>query len=389
MRRFLCIVMVLMLVLCGLLSVDAMAQETVKIGFITPLTGFAAADGYSSLESAKLAVDYVNEHGGINGKKLELISYDDGCQPDQASALTRKLIENDKVAVVISGSYSSPSRAAAVICQQAKVPFTSTYAVHPSIVEAGEYCHRIGMAAPIQGRVGGYFAARELGAKRIALLIMNNDFGVSLAEAFKETALKLGAEIVYEKKYPLGETEFRSYLNAIKAADPDLLYAPGYYNEAANIVSQAREVGLRCWLMGDEGYDSPKFIELAKTAANGVFITTDLNRDSDRPMTRYFLEKYKERTNIDADMVGASGFDAVMLVSHILNQVGTKANDIIRYWDTIENFEDCATGPIITFQERSAIRPMDIQIVLNNQFRYFYRYYEPEIIYLNPPSGGK
>jgi len=386
MRRYLALTAALMLA-CGI-AFSAQAQETVKIGFITPLTGFAAADGFSSLESAKLAVDYVNEHGGIKGKKLELVSYDDACQPDQASALTKKLIENDKVVVMISGSYSSPSRAAAVICQQAKVPFTSTYAVHPSIVEAGEYCHRIGMAAPIQGRTGGYFAARELAAKRIALLIMNNDFGVSLAEAFKETATKLGAQIVYEKKYPLGETEFRSYLNAIKAANPDLIYAPGYYNEAANIVSQAREVGLKCWLMGDEGYDSPKFIELAKSAANGVFITTDLNRDSNRPMTRYFLENYKKRTNIDADMVGASAFDAVMLVSHILNKVGTDTNKIIQYWDTVKNFEDCATGPILMFQNRSAIRPMDIQIVLNNKFRYFYRYNEPEVIYLgNKPEG--
>jgi len=386
MKRYLALAAALMLA-CGI-AFSAQAQETVKIGFITPLTGFAAADGFSSLESAKLAVDYVNEHGGIKGKKLELVSYDDACQPDQASALTKKLIENDKVVVMISGSYSSPSRAAAVICQQAKVPFTSTYAVHPSIVEAGEYCHRIGMAAPIQGRTGGYFAARELAAKRIALLIMNNDFGVSLAEAFKETAIKLGAQIVYEKKYPLGETEFRSYLNAIKAANPDLIYAPGYYNEAANIVSQAREVGLKCWLMGDEGYDSPKFIELAKSAANGVFITTDLNRDSNRPMTRYFLENYKKRTNIDADMVGASAFDAVMLVSHILNKVGTDTNKIIQYWDTIKNFEDCATGPILMFQNRSAIRPMDIQIVLNNRFRYFYRYNEPEVIYLgNKPEG--
>lgn len=386
MKRYLALAAALMLV-CGI-AFSAQAQETVKIGFITPLTGFAAADGFSSLESAKLAVDYVNEHGGIKGKKLELVSYDDACQPDQASALTKKLIENDKVVVMISGSYSSPSRAAAVICQQTKVPFTSTYAVHPSIVEAGEYCHRIGMAAPIQGRTGGYFAARELAAKRIALLIMNNDFGVSLAEAFKETAIKLGAQIVYEKKYPLGETEFRSYLNAIKAANPDLIYAPGYYNEAANIVSQAREIGLKCWLMGDEGYDSPKFIELAKSAANGVFITTDLNRDSNRPMTRYFLENYKKRTNIDADMVGASAFDAVMLVSHILNKVGTDTNKIIQYWDTIKNFEDCATGPILMFQNRSAIRPMDIQIVLNNRFRYFYRYNEPEVIYLgNKPEG--
>jgi branched-chain amino acid transport system substrate-binding protein len=373
-------------IILALFAVCAFGQQAIKVGFIAPLTGPAAADGFSALQSALLAVDYINAHGGINGVPLELVYYDDALSPDQAAALTRKLIEGDKVVAVVSGSYSSTSRAAAAVCQELKVPFVAAYAVHPSIVQVGEYAFRVGMAAQIQGRIGGYFAVRELGAKRIALLIMNNDFGISLAQAFKEAATSLGATIVYEKRYPVGETEFRDYLTAIKAADPDLLYAPGYYNEAANITRQFRELGLRCWLMGDEGYDSPKYLELAGPAANGVFITTDLDRDSRRPITQFFLKAYEERTGIPADMVGASAFDAVMIVAHVLRQAGADPKAFIAYLAELKNFEDAATGPILMFQERTAVRPMQIQIVLNGKFRHFYEYgpEEPIIYYTYP-----
>jgi branched-chain amino acid transport system substrate-binding protein len=373
-------------IILALFAVCAFGQQAIKVGFIAPLTGPAAADGFSALQSALLAVDYINAHGGINGVPLELVYYDDALSPDQAAALTRKLIEGDKVVAVVSGSYSSTSRAAAAVCQELKVPFVAAYAVHPSIVQVGEYAFRVGMAAQIQGRIGGYFAVRELGAKRIAFLIMNNDFGISLAQAFKDAATSLGATLVYEKRYPVGETEFRDYLTAIKAADPDLLYAPGYYNEAANITRQFRELGLRCWLMGDEGYDSPKYLELAGPAANGVFITTDLDRDSRRPITQFFLKAYEERTGIPADMVGASAFDAVMIVAHVLRQAGTDPKAFIVYLAELKNFEDAATGPILMFQERTAVRPMQIQIVLNGKFRHFYEYgpEEPIIYYTYP-----
>jgi branched-chain amino acid transport system substrate-binding protein len=138
--------------------------------------------------------------------------------------------------------------------------------------------------------------------------------------------------------------------------------------------------------MGDEGYDSPKYLELAGPAANGVFITTDLDRDSRRPITQFFLKAYEERTGIPADMVGASAFDAVMIVAHVLRQAGTDPKAFIVYLAELKNFEDTATGPILMFQERTAVRPMQIQIVLNGKFRHFYEYgpEEPIIYYTYP-----
>ena len=367
-----------------LLGVFGLAEDTVKIGLFVPLTGFAAADGHSALVGAQIAVDFVNSAGGINGVPLELVYYDDACRADQASAIARKLIEQDKVVIAISGSYSTPTRAAATIFQQAGVPLISAYAIHPSIIETGNFIFRVGMGAPVEGIAGAYLAVEKLGAKRIALLTIDNDFGISLTKYFKNTVLQLGAEIVFEKRYPLGESEFREVLSSIRAKNPDLIWAPGYYAEAANIVSQARELGIEATIVGQEGYDSPKFIELAGEAAEGVIIVTDLNRDSDRPVVQQFLQEFQTRAGIPADMVGASAFDAVKVAAHALAQAGTDPDAIAAAINGIRHMEDVVTGPFYAFLGREAIRPVEVQIVKGGEFHFFHTYTDPMIII--PPA---
>ena len=119
------------------LAASAASAETIKIGFNTPQTGFAAADGKSVLTGAQIAIDTVNAAGGVNGKKLELIVYDDQAKPKFAVPIATKLIQQDKVAMGISGSYSAPTRASAGVYQNAKVPYITAYAVHPDITRAG------------------------------------------------------------------------------------------------------------------------------------------------------------------------------------------------------------------------------------------------------------
>jgi len=370
-------IFVLSILLLGILG---LAEDTIKIGLFVPLTGFAAADGHSALVAAQIAVDFINAAGGVNGVPLELVYYDDSCRADQASAIARKLIEQDKVVIGISGSYSTPTRAAAAIFQQAGVPMISAYAIHPSIIKTGDLIFRVGMGAPVEGIAGAYLAVEKLGAKRIALLTIDNDFGISLTEYFKDTVLQLGAEIVFEKRYPLGESEFREVLSSIRIKNPDLIWAPGYYAEGANIVSQARELGIEATIVGQEGYDSPKFIELAGDAAEGVIIVTDLNRDSDRPVVQQFLQEFQTRAGIPADMVGASAFDAVKVAAYALAQAGTDPEGIAAAINGIRHMDDVVTGPFYTFLGREAIRPVEVQIVQGGAFHFFHTYTDPMII---------
>ena len=144
MRKIIMYVSIVLLLTAGLLAAGPTAADTIKIGLLAPLTGFASADGFSVNSSVQLAVEHINAQGGLLGKKVELVVYDDRADGKEAVALARKLIEQDRVVAVVGGSYSTPSRAAAPIFQDDQVPFVAAYAVHPDITKAGDYCFRNG-----------------------------------------------------------------------------------------------------------------------------------------------------------------------------------------------------------------------------------------------------
>ena len=360
----------------------AASSETIKIGIFSPTTGFAAADGTSALQAAQLAVKMINDNGGVLGKKLELVHYDDSAKPDQAASIARKLIEQDKVVAGISGSYSGATRAAAPVFQEAGIPMISAYAIHPDITKTGDHIFRVGTLASVEGRVGAELVGSVINGKKVAILTIDNDFGAALTEGFKSHAKDLGLEIVLEEKYPLGETEFRPIIGKIKEANPDVIYATAYYNEAANFVSQAKDEGLKATIVGQEGYDSPKFIELAGPAAEGVIITTDLNRDSERPMTKTFLTEYKKAYGEDADMVGASAFDAVQLIAYAIKTAGSTDPDaMVKALMNLKDFEDAATGPFFRYTpEREMVRPIGAQVVKDGAFHFYHEFTDPDLI---------
>ena len=136
----------------SIFSLSVANADSVKIGFNVPLTGFAAADGKSALNGAKLAVEQTNQAGGIKGKMIELVVYDDQASPKQAVPIANKLIGKDKVVAAISGSYSGSTRAAAGVFQESGIPYISAYAVHPDITRAGDYVFRTSFMGEVQGR---------------------------------------------------------------------------------------------------------------------------------------------------------------------------------------------------------------------------------------------
>ncbi len=358
------------------------APEPIKIGIFAPTTGFAAADGTSALQAAQLAVELINQEGGVLGRPLELIHYDDAAAPDQAAAIARKLIEQDQVVAGISGSYSGATRAAAPVFQEAGVVMISAYAIHPSITQTGDKIFRVGTLATVQGRVGAELIGNVLGHRRVAILTIDNDFGQSLTDGFKQHAEELGLEIVFEEKYPLGETDFRPIIGRLKEIGPESVYATAYYAEAAKLVSQAKDEGLEAQIVGQEGYDSPKFIELAGPAAEGVIITTDLNRDSERAIVQQFLTLYRERYGVDADMVGASAFDAVQVLAYGMETAGsTDSEAVAQAIQNLREFEQAVTGPFWYYTPgRELARPISSQIVRDGAFRFFHEFTDEELV---------
>jgi len=370
--------------IAAFLAAPVAAQETIKIGFFAPITGPVAADGASAKQSVELALKEVNAAGGIMGKKVELIVYDDRLNPQEAVAIANKLIEKDQVVGVVSGSYSGPTRVTAPIYAKAGVPMVAGYAVHPDVTKAGNSNFRNGFLGEVEGGAAGEYAVKVLKSKKPAILSMDNDFGREISAGFAKRAEKLGAKPILQQvyKYP-GEKDFRPFLTRIKEAKPDLIFAAGYYDVAALMTLQAKELGLKTQILAEEGFDSPKFIELAKGTAEGVIIATNLDRDDPRPVVQNYLKNYKQAYNIDPDMVGASSFDAFMILANAIGRAGTtNRQDVIRALLDTKDYNGL-TGKIGKFVKGEVVKPVQFQIVKNGKFRRHGVVNNPEVI--TPP----
>ena len=374
---------VLALCIVGLLASAGLAADTIKIGLLAPLTGPAAADGASVLQSVKIALDQVNGGGGVLGKQIELIYYDDRGDAKEAVALSHKLIEQDKIAAFVAGSYSLPTRAVAPIFQEEEVPLVSAYAIHPDVTKSGDYCFRNGFLGLVEGKAAGYAAHKLLGGQTVALLTSDNDFGQTLVQGFKEYASKFAPDlkIVSEQAYPMSEKDYKPYLTKIKEFNPDVIFASGYYFQTGPLLRQARELGIRSKILGEEGADSPMLMEIAGDNAEGFYIVTNFDRDDPRAVVQDFLKEYRGRHNIEPDMVGASAYDAFMIITDSMKRAGTvegaKVKDAIA---AIKDF-DGLTGIIGGFDEiGEVVKPVQVQVVKDGVFRHFGVVTEPELI---------
>ena len=370
------------LLLAGSLAASpAVAQ--IKIGMNVPLTGFAAADGQSALTGAELAVEQVNAAGGINGEKLELVVYDDQASPKESAPIAIKLATKDNVVAAISGSYSGATRAAAGVFQSQSVPYISAFAVHPDITRAGDYVFRTAFVGEVQGRAGAQLAGKGLGKKRAVIVTLKNDFGKSLAAGFREAAGKYGVEVVNEYEYSIKDRQFGSIVSKVKSDNPDVIYASGYFFTAGPLVSQFRSGGIEVPVIGQEGYDSEKFIEIAGAAAEGVIITTSLDRDSNKPETKDFIRQFKEKAGYKADMVAASGHTAIKVLAAALKKAGSTDRKALR--DAIAAISVETSIGTISFNQLGEVqKDVQVQIVKDGAWRRHSVISDPEL--LAPPT---
>lgn len=376
------ILSVAVIIVC-LFAGAVLAADTIKIGFNAPLTGFAASDGKSASLGAELAVRQINDAGGILGKKLELITYDDQASASQSIPIANKLIGQDKVVVGVSGSYSGPTRSAAGIFQEARIPYISAYAIHPDITKAGNYVFRTSFLGEVQGRAGAKLVGDILGKKRVVMITLKNDFGKSLAAGFKDKAGDFGITIVNEYEYSMKDRQFGAIIAKLKADNPDAIYASGYYFTAGPLVRQLRASGVTVPVIGQEGYDSQKFIEIAGKAAEDVIITTSLDRDSKEPETRDFISSFEKMAGFKADMVAASAHTAVKVAAMAIEKA--KSLDPAKIRDAIAKIHlKTATGTIAFNGLGEVMKNVQNQVVKNGQWHHHSVISDPEL--LAPPE---
>lgn len=305
--------------------------NTIKVGGLLEMTGGSASFGISSKNAIDIALQKINEKGVLGGKKLELVVADTKSEASEATNGMQKLISQDKVVAVIGPNQSSAAIASSAINNGAKVLGISPMGTNPDVTvdpatqKTREYSFRTCFIDPFQGTVMATFAIDDLKVSRAAVLIDNNsDYAKGLAAFFIENFKKKGGTIVAEEAYLQKDTDFKSTLTKIKAANPDFIYIPGYYQEAGLIVRQAREMGITQIMAGGDSWDSAKMPELAgKAALDNTYFSSLYSPDDVSDLNKEFVAAYQKAYNTKPDVFAALAYDSALLVAKAIEDAGS------------------------------------------------------------------
>jgi branched-chain amino acid transport system substrate-binding protein len=344
----------------------------IRIGHFASLTGDTATFGRSADRGIRLAVEALNAAGGALGRPLEVVTEDDRSITEEARSAAQKLIQRDRVVALLGEVASSRSLAAAPEAQRAGIPMISPASTNPKVTEVGDYIFRTCFIDPFQGAVMARFAHQELGARRVAVLLdYRQDYSVGLADFFRRTFRELGGEIVAEERYAGGDIEFRAQLTTLRAASPDAVFVPGYYTEVGLIAKQARELGIEAPLLGGDGWDSEKTLEIGGRAVEGYYFSTHYSADSESPRVQEFVRRYREAHGEVPDAMAALGYDTANLLADALRRAGSTDGAPLR--DAIRATRDFegVTGRISIDPERNARKDAVVLKIENGRFRYY------------------
>jgi branched-chain amino acid transport system substrate-binding protein len=300
---------------------QAASGDPVIIGVSGPLTGPNAQYGAQWKKGFDLALDEISGKGGVRGRPLQYVFEDSQADPRQTVAIAQKFVSDPKIVVEVGDFSSTASMAASSIYQRAglvQFGFTNS---HPNFTKGGDYIWSNSVSqADEQPRLAKY--AADLGFKRLAVLYLNTDWGRASQNLFGEAAKSLGVEVVASEGYQPDEKDFRSTLVRVRDAKPDGIVLISYYADGALITRQIRSVGLTTPIVASGSVYSPKFIELAGDAANGVFSESNFFPGDARPEVQAFVTKFRARYNEEPDDFNAVAYDTIVLLAAVIEKYG-------------------------------------------------------------------
>jgi branched-chain amino acid transport system substrate-binding protein len=344
----------------------------IVVGEYGSMTGAQATFGKSTDDGVKLAVKERNAAGGVKGRQIKLIPYDDqGKQQEAVTAVTR-LIQQDHCVAVIGEVASSLSIAGGQVAQRQGVPMISPSSTNKQVTEIGDMISRVCFIDPFQGYVGAKFAFDNLKLKKAAVLFNRAQaYSVGLKDDFKRAWAGFGGQIVSEQAYGDGDNDFSAQLTAIRDGAPDFIYIPGYYTEVVNIARQARKLGITVPLIGGDGWVSEE-LKNAGDALNGCYFSDHYAHEDPRPEVKDFIKHYQtEYGGRTPDSMAALGYDAANLLFDAMERAPSMSGkDLAAAINSTKNFKG-VTGTITMDENRNAKKLAVIQKVNNGSFSFF------------------
>jgi branched-chain amino acid transport system substrate-binding protein len=357
-----------LLTLCALLSApgcrkqDARVVETpppvrVSLGAFMSLTGDTAQYGISALNGIRMAVEEANASGGVKGMRVDLVVRDTRSDGVETAVVVERLAREEKVHALVGEVVSSRSLAAARVAQREQVPMLTPSATSPEITAVGDYVFRSCYTDTFQGVALARFAISSLGALRAAVLVDRDQrYSVELARLVREDFERRGGKVVAVQEYSDGESDFSVQLAEIGAAQADVVFIPGYYMEVGILARQARMLGVNVPLVGGDGWDSPRLMQIGGQALSGSYFSTHFSAEDPDPQVQRFVADYRRLFGTSPDSFSATAYDAARIVLNAIERAPTLERAAIR--DSLAATKDFpgVTGAVTFNSERNAVK---------------------------------
>jgi branched-chain amino acid transport system substrate-binding protein len=347
----------------------------ILVGMYGSLTGDGASFGQSSREGTELAVEEINGAGGVlGGRRIRLLVEDNQSRPEEASNAVTKLITQDRVVAVLGEVASRRTLAAAPVAQRYQIPLITPASTNERVTEVGDYIFRVCFIDPFQGEVLARFAYNDLKARRAAVLRdITQDYSVGLTDSVVKNFTALGGQVSEPISYSGGDPDFRAVLTQIRAQKPDVIFATGYYTEAAIIVRQARELGMTMPILGGDGWVGDALAN-GRDALRNTFISNHYSGDNPDPIVQNFVAAYRKKFGKEPDSIAALAYDAVKVLVDAFERAGTTSGAAVR--DALASSSVAGvTGQLTMDANRNVSKPAVIQEVtyVDGQVRFVYR----------------
>ena len=344
------------------------ASDEIKIGANFEMTGNVANYGMATLEGLQLAIKEVNDAGGVNGKKITIVTADNKSEASEAVNAATKLISDDKVKVLVGPAVTANVIAESQVATDNKVPIIAPDATSPDVtVENGEvkpYVFRSCFIDPQQGSVMAKFASENLKAKTAVIYVDNSsDYSKSLGKVFKEHFEAAGGKVLMEEAFLAKDQDFKAALTKLKGANADVMFVPAYYEEVGKIVKQARELGINTPILGTDGWDDSKVADIAGAAAlNNTYFSTHYS-DKDESV-KGFIDAYNKEYGHAPNVFAALGYDAGKMLVDAIKRAGSDDSEAIR--KAIEETKDLTVGTGVITMDKNH-NPIKQAVILENK----------------------
>ena len=346
---------------------DESGKDLVTFGAVVPLTGDVASWGEDTSNGAALAVDLANQTS--TEYRYKVVFEDSKGNGAQAVAGVRKLINLDKVVALIGDNISGPTIAMVPVVDSAKVPLISPSASSPKLSGMSTYFFRVYPSDSAEGAFMAQVAHDKLDLRSVAILYINNEFGVGLGDVFGSTFAKKGGTIPLELGYNEDETDFRPYLTRIKSANPDGVYLGGYYQDGGSILKQARELGLDSQFLGSTTHEDPRLLTIAGNAAEGFVypFSTGYDEGSQAEAVVEFQHAFETKFSKKPGLVTALGYDCANLLIDAVEKVGPNSERVRDYLAGVHGYQG-ATGEMSFDANGDIHKPVRLKTLKNGRF---------------------